>query len=405
MHNEKRLEVAILATMFPSSSRPVYGTFVYECIKQITARCHFEVFSPTPWVPKLAFVPQRWASLLTLPRTEVFHSVTVHRPRFLAFLRRLSFSFWGTSYYSSIKHLIKPGSFDLIHAHQVYPDGYAACLAKKYIKIPVIITIHGELSNPELNSISVKRKVKYALNTADKVIIIGKFQKDLCLQLGLYNEKKLVNIPNGFDTEMFYPNDLIRMRSELGIPQRPKILCYVGHLYPPKGLSYLIKAIKSVVEKNRDILLCIVGDGPLKEELQDLTVSLKLSDNVLFVGQKERHEIPKWMNACDVFVLPSIKEGFPTVIPEALACGKPVVSTNIFGIPDIINSRNVGILVPPGNIKELAEAISKAIDIQWDSDIIIKKAEEYTWQSISMRLIECYEQVQFEFNSKQRTQS
>ena len=101
------------------------------------------------------------------------------------------------------------------------------------------------------------------------------------------------------------------------------------------------------------------------------------------------------MNASDLFVLPSIKEGFPTVIPEALACGKPVVSTNIFGIPDIINNEKMGILVPPGNSEELATAIVKALNTKWDSKEILRRAQDYSWQSISKRLLECYEQVYF----------
>ena len=309
--------------------------------------------------------------------------------------RRILYSVWGKSYYLFCKEKLKGLQFDIIHAHQVYPDGYAACLFKNVTKKPVVVTIHGELSNPELSSYLVKRKVKYALTHADKIIIIGKYQKKLCRNFGLRNTNKLVNIPNGFDKDMFFQGDVIQARRELSIPEDAKVLTYVGHLYPPKGLSYLINAMKLVINEEKEILLYIVGDGPMKNELVNLTFDLGLSRNIVFVGQKERRDIRKWMNASDLFVLPSIKEGFPTVIPEALACGKPVVSTNIFGIPDIINNEKTGILVPPGNSEELATAIIKALNTKWDSKEILRRVQDYSWQSISKRLLECYEQVYF----------
>jgi glycosyltransferase involved in cell wall biosynthesis len=110
-------------------------------------------------------------------------------------------------------------------------------------------------------------------------------------------------------------------------------------------------------------------------------------------GGKPHDEIPLWMNACDLFVLPSLNEGNPTVLPEALGCGKPFVGTKVGGVPEVIASDDYGLLVEPADPEGLAEKILVALDREWDREMILAYAERYTWENIAKEIMGVYEQV------------
>jgi glycosyltransferase involved in cell wall biosynthesis len=114
---------------------------------------------------------------------------------------------------------------------------------------------------------------------------------------------------------------------------------------------------------------------------------------VLLAGGKLHDEIPVWMNACDLFVLPSLSEGNPTVLPEALGCGKPFVGTRVGGVPEVITSDECGLLVGPADPDDLAEKILVALDREWDREAILAYAQRYTWENIAKEIMGVYERV------------
>jgi glycosyltransferase involved in cell wall biosynthesis len=141
-------------------------------------------------------------------------------------------------------------------------------------------------------------------------------------------------------------------------------------------------------------MLYIVGQGSLKNQLQSLINKYRLEDNIALAGgNKPSKEIPLWMNACDLFVLPSLSEGNPTVMFECLGCGKSFVGTNVGGIPEVITNKKLGILVEPKDVSGLANAILKALDKEWDKNYISKYAEQFTWDKIAEKIMEVYDEV------------
>lgn len=116
-------------------------------------------------------------------------------------------------------------------------------------------------------------------------------------------------------------------------------------------------------------------------------------DHVKFVGRKPHNKIPIWMNACDVFVLPSLRESFGVVQIEVMACGKPVVATYNGGSEEIITSEDYGLLCEPANPKELAEKILIALDKEWDDEKILRYAERFRWENIVKDVLEIYNDV------------
>jgi glycosyltransferase involved in cell wall biosynthesis len=187
---------------------------------------------------------------------------------------------------------------------------------------------------------------------------------------------------------------LSQCRTALGLPEDKKILLNVGNLYDPiKGHIFFIEAIGRMVKVRKDILGIIVGSGYLEKPLRELIEELQLSPYIRLVGSKPHPEIPLWMNACDIFVLPSLNEGNPTVMFEAMGCGKPFIGTRVGGVPEVIISDAYGLLVQPADSGELAEKILSALDRKWDQAQILKYSERYTWENIAKEIMSVYRQV------------
>ena len=140
----------------------------------------------------------------------------------------------------------------------------------------------------------------------------------------------------------------------------------------------------------KDVIFIIIGDGPLRPDLERQIHSLGLEDYVKLVGGKPHGDIPFWMNACDLFVLSSLNEGNPTVMFEALGCGKPFVGTKVGGVPGIITSDEYGQLVEPADPEDLAEKILMALDLRWNYQKIFRYASQYTWENITANIRDIY---------------
>ncbi|ABR54109.1 glycosyl transferase group 1 [Methanococcus vannielii SB] len=282
--------------------------------------------------------------------------------------------------------------FDLIHAHFTYPYGHAASkLGIKY-NVPIVVTAHGyDIYDLPFRDPYWKSTISQTLNSASQIITVGKKNTESIDKLGIKTPVSV--IPNGYNPKKFYPRNSEECRKLLDLPKKSKILLSVGNLEPVKGHAHLIKSISKVLEKRKDILCVIVGDGKLKNELQKQIDTLNLNNNVKLVGAKPHEEIPIWMNAADLFVLPSLNEGNPTVLVEALSTGLPFIGTNVGGIPEIINSDEYGLLCEPKNPENLAENILIALEKDWDNEKIINYSKEFTWENISKEILNAYKKV------------
>jgi len=284
--------------------------------------------------------------------------------------------------------------FDLIHAHFTWPSGYAAAKLSKEFNVPLVITAHGyDVYDLPFRSREWFRKVKFALDSADHIITVSRSNFIVLVTKLDISEDKISIIPNGFDPYLFKPMDKVLARKQLDLPQDKKIILNVANLVSIKGHKYLIEAIKNVVKGREDIMLIIVGDGPLRKDLEKQIKKLNLESYVKLVGAKPHHEIPLWMNAADLFVLPSLSEGNPTVMFEALGVGLPFVGTAVGGVPEIITSEDYGLLCEPANPKDLAEKILIALEKDWDREKIRKYAEQFTWENIAQKILTIYEEV------------
>lgn len=298
----------------------------------------------------------------------------------------------GDQHFRVVNRIInkKKLAFDLIHSHFTWTSGYVGVKLKEKHGTPLVITAHGfDVYDLPFKDDEWEKKIEYVLNHADVVITVSKRNIEYLKKLKVRTPVKV--IPNGFKRESFYPSDREKAREILRLPRNKKIIFTAGRLIPVKGHRFLIETMSEIKKYKKDILCLIAGSGSQKNNLRRLIKKLNLQDYVKLVGEKLHSEIPLWINSSDIFVLPSLNEGNPTVMFEALGCGKPFIGTNVGGISEIINSDEYGFLCKTGDFKDLAEKILIALDKEWDHENIVKYSERFTWNNIVKELLEVYQ--------------
>lgn len=382
----KNKTLLIISSGFPDRMNSFYrGIFVKEQLKYI--KNYFkEVVVIVPIVRSFGVKKED-----RLCRDYKFDNVKVYFPRFwhapISYFReRLSENQFGAA-----DKLIRGRGieFDILHAHFTWPSGYIGAKLKEKYRKPLILTIHEDSNWLGREISSNNEKLNLAWTLSDAIIRVNK--KDIPL-LKKYN-KNVFNIPNGFSTEKFYPLDKAFCRRKLNLPQERKILVSLGFLTEQKGHMYAIEAIGKVVEKRTDILYLIGGSGELKDALQARINELGLQKYVRLLGFVPESDVCALINACDLFVLSSLSEGNPTVMFEALGCGKPVIATSVGGVPEIIINNAFGSLVETKNSSELADKILRDLNKKYYEKKILRYAFGFTWEKIAKSIANVYETV------------
>ena len=253
--------------------------------------------------------------------------------------------------------LLKCHKFDIIHTH-AYSAGTIGRISAFLAGVPVIISHNHSIYDYYCKYYNF---VEWFLGLiTDRVICISEMVKCFANETQRINASKLITIHNGIDdvfavTEKRSSN----LRKELGIPANHSVIGTIAHLEEHKGLKYLLEAASLLLASKKDISFLFVGEGALRGKLKELCVDLKIEKNVIFAG--ERSDIPEILSLTDIFVLPSLREGLGLAILEAMACGKPVIATNVGGIPEIVKDGENGVLVLPKNHEVLYRAMNELL--------------------------------------------
>jgi glycosyltransferase involved in cell wall biosynthesis len=277
-------------------------------------------------------------------------------------------------------------AFDCIDAHYVYPDGFAAILLGKILKIPVAISARGTDINVFPSFGLIRPLIRWTLQQAKGLIAVSSALKDRMVHLGAPADKIRV-IPNGVDVERFEPMDRCEARRSLGIPVTGAVIVSVGSLVPAKRHEVLIEAVAQLATRIPDLKAYIIGDGSLRSELEALRRRTHGEGRVFLVGEKPNTELSRWFSAADVSCLLSAREGWPNVVMESLACGTPVIATRVGGIPEIIVSSELGILVAE-DLGSITEGIASALRRQWDRGALVRYAQSRTWKVVAAEVQE-----------------
>lgn len=248
---------------------------------------------------------------------------------------------------------------NIVHTH-TSKAGFLGRLAAKLARIPIIIhTPHGHVFfgyfNALKNTIFVYLE-KLTARITDKIIALTEGEKNDYKSYKIASEDKIVAINSGVDLGKIRELPLRergKFKGELGIPEKSLVIGTAGRLEAVKGPEYLLEAAKDIVFKYPQTFFVFSGDGILRRKLEKKALDLNIKNNTIFLGW--RNDIAQVISVYDIFVLPSLNEGMGRVLVEAMALGKPVVASNVGGIPDLVIHGKTGFLVPPKDPRRLAQ--------------------------------------------------
>ncbi|WP_342433019.1 glycosyltransferase [Neobacillus sp. FSL H8-0543] len=295
-------------------------------------------------------------------------------------------------------HLVFKGKrTSVVHAHYVFPSGYLAKWYKKMFGARFIVTAHGgDIDKMVKKNGRIYTATKSILKDADHVIAVGQeLFGTLENEFGVPREKlSLINM--GVNLEVFQNIDKAQAREGCGISKRTIPLLFVGNIIEQKGLNEFVEALAMLKRDNQDIELFVLGsdkDQSYFQKLKTLIANKDLTECIHFLGTKSQAEVARWMAAAEVFVLPSHIEGFGLVALEAMACGTPVVGTNVGGLKYLLGQGN-GILVEVGNAELLKNGIQQVLTSENIKNELIKngleKAKENDQNIMTDRVIALY---------------
>jgi len=287
--------------------------------------------------------------------------------------------YWGIKKF--VQKLHGRERFDLIDSHFIFPDGQAAVLLGELLNLPVVVSARGSDIHEFTAYPSIRKQIQATLQKSSHVISVCKALKNLMVGMGIPS-KKISVIPNGIDTERFYPVDKKKAKKSLKLAPNKRFILSVGALIPLKGHDLTIKAVSQVLRSHPELQLYIIGSGPEKHKLESLIFSLNLQNSVFLLGQIPNNDLVFWYNAADLFCLSSQKEGWPNVLTEALSCGTPVVATKVFGAPEIVQSPAMGLLVKR-TVDDIANGMNQALTKAWVKNIISQQMSKRTWDVVA----------------------
>ena len=296
----------------------------------------------------------------------------------------------GKKHYDIVNKIIYNNDikFDIIHSHYFWSAGYVGYKLKKEFNKPFVLTGHGyDVYRLPFKNSYWKSLISNILNSADAIFTNSNANKRCIDKIGNYSNIHIS--PIGVNENIFFPSNKSRSRMVLNLPLNKTIILCVGSFVYDKGHQFLIKAIINVLQVSNDILCIILGGGQLKKDLKRRINYYGLNNYVKLIGKKNHSSIPMWINSCDIFVLPSLNEGMPDSMFEAMACGKPFVGTSVGGIPEVINDE-VGYLAEPGNSDDLSDKIINALNNKWDYNKITKMSRKFTLKNNREDVIKCY---------------
>lgn len=391
------LRVLLFSTLYPSSARPGHGVFVETRLRELLATGEIEakVVAPVPWFYSTHPRHGPRALMAATPRRERRNGIDVHHPRYPLPPRigqnvapfALAMGAWPT-----IRRLIDGGfDFDLIDAHFYYPDGAAAALLARRLGKPLVVTARGSDLNVFGRDAVPRALIRRTGRAADASVAVCRALADTLLGWGTPPSRVHV-IRNGVDTRRFHPVPMPTARAQLGLDGEP-LLISVGHLVPVKGHELTLEALSLLLPRHPRIHLCLVGDGPLREPLRDRARALGIADRVTFAGAVPNDQLSAWFSAADAMVLASRSEGWANVLLESMACGTPVVATDVGGTGEVVGDSGLGRLVPAGDPAAIAAAIEGQLACPPDRAAVRAYAERFGWAETTSAQLRLFRDV------------
>ena len=303
-------------------------------------------------------------------RFEIFVAAT-HGGEFEGRLRELDIQFFSVNMerhlswkpIAQIRHIIRQNQIDLVHSQGARADFFARIAAKMADSPHILCTVAMPVEGFDVGPL--KKRIyrlldKFSGRYVERYIVVSDSLRTILTDGRGIPLQRVVKIYNGVELNQYDP-DLKegRLRDQLGIPQSVKLVGAMGRMVWQKGFEFFIKAIPDIISYAPENSFLLIGEGPLRSELENLSQQLNVSDKIIFTGF--RSDIPQILSAIDILVVPSLLEGFPMITLEGMAMAKPIVATRINGIEEQISDGEEGLLVPPQSTKTLSAAVLELI--------------------------------------------
>lgn len=375
------LRVGVVTPYFPLPTAPERGHSAYQTLSRIASFAEVSVFCPIATYP-------RWlepSSYIVIRSSEKFPSTTLNAHYYpypaLPMVSRPFNSYICRRQFEPDLRAFRP---DVVLSYWLHPAGHAATVAAHRMGVPSIVCSIGS----DLRAIPDafgRHLVRSTLSQADFVLTVSSELRQHALHLGATVERSAA-ILNGCDVSVFHPASQEEARRRLGVPLGCPVVVFVGNIIASKGLNELVDALKALLPKYPDLRIYCVGDGPMRPQLERNIVALGLSERLLLAGTVSSSGVAEWLAASNVFCLPSHSEGCPNVVIEAIACGRPVVATDVGGVSELM-SPQCGVLVQPKNSASLAAGLDDALTREWDPESI-SGALSRSWNDVARETFE-----------------
>ena len=386
------MKLLTFSTLYPNAEQPSHGIFVETRLRYLIGSGQVEsrVVAPVPWFP---FKGARWGqygALARVPHKESRHGIDITHPRYVVLPKVGMLSapmLMAKAARATIGRILDEGyDFDVIDAHYFYPDGVAAVMLGKYFNKPVTVTARGTDINLIPQFALPRKMILWAAQNAKGIITVCNALKDEMVQLGVASDR-ITPLRNGVDLQRFAPSDRQAARAALGLSGFT--LLSVGLLIERKGHDLIIRALPQLP----DVRLLIAGTGPDRKKLEDLAVQMGVAERVTFLGGVPQTELSRYYNAVDCMVLASSREGWANVLLESMACGTPVVASNVWGTPEVVAAPEAGVLMRERTPHALVDAVNALRSSYPDHRATRSYAERFSWDATTQGQIDLFQKI------------
>ena len=380
------LKIAVVTAHFPSSAQPTHGRPAYQTLRVLSGNSDVRVFYPHAVYPSLlkprSRIYDEFDASYSLPGVKASYYDYPVLP-----LVSRPFNGW------MVAHVLLPHvrSFapDLIFSYFLYPDGFAALKIGKALGVPVVaMGVGSDVHNIRDRFSAIHTRT--VLREADFLVAISGDLRKRMVAMGAPPEKTRA-ILSGCDVSVFHPADRLEARRKLHIDPNAEAVVYIGRMDVKKGLRELVEAAVSLHSLRPDLHVYMVGEGPDRPLIEGAIQANNAASYIHALSECAFDDVAVWMAASDLVTLPSYMEGCPNVVIEALASGRPVVATNVGGIPEILNDE-CGRLVHPRDPAMLAQALASVLDRTWDAKAISAHGSR-SWEAVAAELLEIFESL------------
>lgn len=393
------MRILTLATLFPNAARPNFGIFVERQTAELASREGIEVTVISPQtVPPWPFSRHpRYRALAALPAFERWGGLDVYRPAFLH-LPGIGPHWQPKLLVRSVLPLVRrlhaERPFDLIDAEFFYPDGPAARIIARALGVPYSVKARGADIHHWGEDAKTRAMVAQAARDADGLLAVSAALKADMIALDMPGERIAVHY-TGCDQTRFAPQDDGGLRAELGIAG--PMLISVGALIERKRQHLVIEALPMLP----DATLVLAGTGDREPHYRALAQRIGVADRVIFAGSLAHDDLPRWLAAADVMVLPSRSEGLANAWVEALGCGTPIVICDAGGARELLTSPEAGMIAAP-EAKEIAQAVRSVLALAADPMKVRETVGKFSWTRNGDELLHHFQQMLAKTQAKAR---